>query len=176
MAVRQQPTRVGNEQRGRPARFAGQPINQVMIHMRLSTVVLDVPAGGRRPRTLYLAGAALVLLMLGDCATLLPRDNPDERVGLASWYGPQHHGRRTASGQPFDMNRLVAAHRTLPFGTLIRVVNLDNNRSVVVSIVDRGPYVSGRLIDVSYAAAKTLGMVERGVVRVRLEVLNGVIH
>jgi rare lipoprotein A len=102
-----------------------------------------------------------------------PRGDDDGRTGLASWYGQPHHGRRTASGQPFDMHQLVAAHRTLPFGAHVRVVNLHNGRSVVVRIVDRGPHVPGRVIDVSYAAAEALGMMDRGVARVRLEVLDG---
>jgi rare lipoprotein A len=126
----------------------------------------------RLPCLSRLAAAAVALGTLASCATLLPSEDRDGRVGLASWYGSQHHGRRTASGQPFDMHRLVAAHRTLPLGSQVRVVNLDNGRSVVVRIVDRGPYVSGRVIDVSYAAAKALGILERGVVRVRLEVVD----
>jgi peptidoglycan lytic transglycosylase len=124
----------------------------------------------RRPRVVGLA-AAVALGTLAGCATLFPSGG-DERVGLASWYGSQHQGRRTASGQPFDMHRLVAAHRTLPLGSQVRVVNLENGRSVVVRIVDRGPYVPGRVIDVSYAAARALGILERGVVRVRLEAVD----
>jgi rare lipoprotein A len=100
-----------------------------------------------------------------------PPRGADALVGVASWYGPRHHGRPTASGQPFDMNALVAAHRTLPLGSRVRVTNLDNGRTVVVQIVDRGPYVRGRLIDVSQAAAEALDMLDRGTARVRLEVL-----
>lgn len=129
-----------------------------------------------RARWRGLAAAAFFVLALSGCATIASLDRPDwgadGRVGAASWYGPRHHGRRTASGQIFDMHALVAAHRTLPFGSRVRVTNLENGRSVVLRIVDRGPFVEDRLIDVSYAAAKTLGMVDRGVVRVRLEVLS----
>ncbi len=96
----------------------------------------------------------------------------DGRIGTASWYGRNHHGQRTASGEIFDMHGLMAAHRTLPFGTRVRVTNVETGQSVVVRIVDRGPYVDGRIIDVSYAAARALGMVERGVARVRLELLT----
>ena len=111
---------------------------------------------------------------LCGCATAptLPPPPATGTVGLASWYGPHHHGRPTASGQLFDMNALTAAHRTLPLGTRVRVTNVENGRSVVVRITDRGPYVGERVIDVSQAAADALGMLERGVAPVRLEVLG----
>jgi len=92
--------------------------------------------------------------------------------GLASWYGKPYHGRITASGERYDMHQLTAAHRTLPFGTLVRVTNLENGRDVKVRITDRGPFVKGRIIDLSYAAAKRLGMVDAGVVRVRLRIVG----
>jgi rare lipoprotein A len=93
-------------------------------------------------------------------------------VGLASYYGPGFHGRRTASGEIFDMHELVAAHRTLPLGTVARVTNLTNHRSVVVRINDRGPYVKGRILDVSKAAAKSLEFIRAGTTRVRIEILK----
>lgn len=82
--------------------------------------------------------------------------------GNASWYGPRFHGRRTANGERFDMNDLTAAHRTLPFGTRVRVRNLQNGREVVVRINDRGPHVAGRIIDLSKAAAAALNLVQVG--------------
>jgi rare lipoprotein A len=91
--------------------------------------------------------------------------------GLASYYASDFHGRRTASGERFDMQALTAAHRTLPFGTLVRVTNLRNGRKVVVRINDRGPFRKGRLIDVSLAAAERLGLVSRGLGRVTIAVL-----
>ncbi len=91
--------------------------------------------------------------------------------GIASWYGPKFHGRRTASGEVFDMYQLTAAHRWLPFGTLVRVTNLENGLSVVVRINDRGPFVKGRIIDLSYAAAKRIRMLRQNA-RVRVEVLK----
>jgi rare lipoprotein A len=91
-------------------------------------------------------------------------------VGLASWYGAFHQGLLTASGEIFDMGRLTAAHRTLPLGTHLRVTNLENGRVVRVRVNDRGPYVLGRVLDLSLGAARLLGMVERGVALVRLEV------
>lgn len=92
-------------------------------------------------------------------------------TGLASWYGKRFHGRRTASGERFDMTALTAAHPNLPFGSRVRVTNLASGRSVVVIINDRGPMVKSRLIDLSHAAAKQLGIVEDGVAEVRVDVL-----
>lgn len=92
--------------------------------------------------------------------------------GLASYYADKYQGHKTASGERFDTARLTAAHRTLPFGTKVRVTNLDNGRSVVVRVNDRGPFVSGRVIDLSPAAAKQLDMLRAGVARVKLEVLG----
>jgi rare lipoprotein A (peptidoglycan hydrolase) len=93
-------------------------------------------------------------------------------VGHASWYGPGFHGKKTASGQVFDQRQLTAAHRTLPLGSKVRVVNLNNDRSVVVVINDRGPFVDGRIIDLSHAAASELGMLGGGTTRVRLEIYS----
>jgi len=92
--------------------------------------------------------------------------------GLGSWYGEPYHGRPTASGQIYDQRELTAAHRTLPFGTRVLVVNLENGRSVEVVINDRGPFVPGRIIDLSRAAAEELQLVGPGVARVRLAVLE----
>ncbi len=96
---------------------------------------------------------------------------PDE-VGVASWYGYPYHGRKAANGQTYDMRKLTAAHRTLPFGTRVRVHNLENERSVEVEITDRGPFVDGRFIDLSRAAARMIGMQRSGTARVRLELLR----
>ena len=92
-------------------------------------------------------------------------------MGVASYYAGRWHGRRTASGERFDMHEMTAAHRTLPFGTRVRVTNLKNGREVVVRINDRGPWRKKRVIDVSYAAARKLGMIGPGVARVRLDVV-----
>jgi rare lipoprotein A len=91
--------------------------------------------------------------------------------GVASWYGQPHHGQPTASGERFNMYELTAAHRTLPLGTRVRVTNLSNGRSVVVTITDRGPFVKGRIIDLSYAAARRIGLIGPGTAPVQLEVL-----
>ncbi len=90
--------------------------------------------------------------------------------GIASWYGIPYHGRRTASGEIYDMYKMTAAHRTLPFGTQVRVHDLDNGRDVTVRINDRGPFVEGRIIDLSKAAAQAMGM--PGLARVRLEIVG----
>ena len=92
--------------------------------------------------------------------------------GIASWYGVPFHGRRAANGDVFDMNQLVAAHRTLPFGSMVRVVNLDNGRETEVRIIDRGPFIDGRIIDLSFAAARSVDMVGAGIARVRVELLS----
>ncbi len=92
------------------------------------------------------------------------------QVGTASWYGPGFHGRKTASGERFDQNKLTAAHRSLPLDTVVKVTNLDNGKAVKVSINDRGPYVGKRVIDLSRAAARKLDMTDDGTARVRIEV------
>ncbi len=89
--------------------------------------------------------------------------------GMASWYGNNHHGKTTANGEAFDMNAMTAAHRSLPFGTVVRVTNLSSKRAVKVRINDRGPYSNGRIIDLSAQAARELGITDHGVARVRIE-------
>jgi len=93
------------------------------------------------------------------------------QVGIASWYGYEFHGKRTASGEIYNMYAYTAAHRFLPFGTYVRVLNLDNGRSVVVRINDRGPFIRGRIIDLSYAAARAIGMIGAGTAKVKITVL-----
>jgi rare lipoprotein A len=92
--------------------------------------------------------------------------------GVASWYGVPFHGRRAASGEIFDMNTLVAAHRTLPFGSFVRVTNLNNGKQADVRIIDRGPFVEGRVLDLAHAAAVALGMIGTGTAPVRIELLS----
>ena len=93
-------------------------------------------------------------------------------AGVASYYGPGFHGRRTANGERFDMHAMTAAHRTLSFGTLVKVTNLSNGKSTVVRVTDRGPYVGNRVIDLSVAAAKQIGSTHSGVAQVSLEIVN----
>ena len=119
-----------------------------------------------------------LLGLLSGCSGLpfgQSSDHPDYSAeGKASYYGARHHGKRTASGERFDQNQLTAAHRTLPFGTLVEVTNLVNERSAILRITDRGPYTHGRVLDVSIGAAKKLDFVGRGVTQCRVEVLRGV--
>jgi rare lipoprotein A len=93
-------------------------------------------------------------------------------TGLASWYGHPYHGRAAANGEIYDMEKLTAAHRTLPFGTMVRVTNLSNGKSVDVRIIDRGPFVAGRIIDLSHAAAEAIEMIGPGVAQVRVDILS----
>jgi rare lipoprotein A len=93
------------------------------------------------------------------------------QVGYASWYGREYHGRHTANGERFNMRAMTAAHQSLPFGTRLRVTDLKTGRSVVVRINDRGPFRKGRILDLSYGAARRLGIVEEGVVQVGLQIL-----
>jgi len=129
-------------------------------------------SSGRGHVVRRLLGAATLLALAGaaGCATHT-RQSPSTLEGVASWYGPGFHGQRTANGETYDQHRLTAAHPTWPLGTRARVTNLDNGRSVTVRINDRGPYVDGRVLDLSYAAARALGMVESGTCTARIEPL-----
>ena len=100
-----------------------------------------------------------------------PQPSPLVVTGRASWYGAFHQGHLTASGERYDMHALTAAHRSLPFGTRLLVINLENDRSVEVRVNDRGPVVRGRILDLSYAAARALDAVGAGVIPVQITVL-----
>ena len=113
------------------------------------------------------------ILLTGDTnveAQMLPHRIAYAQQGEASWYGPGFHGRKTASGKRFNQHALTAAHKKLPLGTVATVTNLDNGKTVEVEINDRGPYVRGRILDVSAAAADRLGMKHDGTSTVRIEV------
>jgi rare lipoprotein A len=120
------------------------------------------------------------LLVLSGCgkkkvAVRHPRSAPkvgDVETGVASWYGKPYHGRAAADGEIYDMEKLTAAHRTLAFNTWVRVENLANRETVDLRIIDRGPFVGGRVIDVSHAAAIKLGMIGTGIAKVRLVVIK----
>jgi rare lipoprotein A len=137
------------------------------------------PGRTRRLRALALAALAVTLALASSgCRRRAPAPRPPQptapivqgETGIASWYGHPYHGRRSASGEIYDMNQMTAAHRTLPFGTRVRVHNLENGENVTVRINDRGPFVKGRIIDLSYRAAQTIRM--PGIARVRLEILD----
>src|SRR5213080_725046 len=132
-------------------------------------------AGGAIPRLFVCAARvsrrlAIILMAVvvtGTVAMAAEQDaRPAAQVGRASWYGAAFHLRQTASGERFDLHRMTCAHRTLPLGTTVRVTNLLNGRSVLVTITDRGPFRRHRDIAVSYGAARVLGRVQRGVARV----------
>jgi rare lipoprotein A len=95
----------------------------------------------------------------------------ETETGIASWYGAPYNGRRSANGEVYDMEKLTAAHRTFPFDTWVEVTNLENQKCVAVRITDRGPFIKGRIIDLSLAAAREIDMVGPGIVRVRLKVI-----
>jgi len=127
----------------------------------------------RKATVLLMAGLGL---MLAAC-TCLPKGQADLDVGMkergmASWYGEDFHGWMTASGEIYDMETLTGAHRTLPLGSIVKVTNVENGKQVRIRINDRGPYVSGRILDLSYAAAHRLGMMEGGVSAISLEVVG----
>ncbi len=119
-----------------------------------------------------LLGLLALFSVLAGCASGVIDPDGYDKTGTASYYGAKHHGKRTASGEPFDQHALTAAHRQLPFGTRVKVTNVNNDKTVVVRINDRGPHVRGRLIDLSRAAAQQLGMLRSGTARVRVQALN----
>ena len=100
------------------------------------------------------------------------QDDKKEQVGMASYYSSKHDQRRTASGEKFQSSNLTAAHRTLKFGTLLKVTNLKNNKSVLVTVNDRGPHINGRIVDLSIAAAQEIDMVRDGTAKVKIEVIE----
>ena len=113
----------------------------------------------------------IVVSLILSCRSVPKKEPSLVQTGLASWYGPNFHGKTTSSREVYNMYDMTAAHRTLPFGTYVMVTNLDNGRSVKVKINDRGPFVKDRIIDLSYAAAQVLDAVGPGVVPVKIEVL-----
>jgi rare lipoprotein A len=147
---------------------AGERRTSMAAPAPVACVMRTLRAVARRRAILVLAFALGAL----PACTVLPVGWTGRQAGLASWYGPGLYGRRTASGVVYTGTALTAAHRSLPFGTLVRVTNLANGRRVVVVIDDRGPFVRGRVIDLSVAAARRLGMVRDGVVPVRIKVLR----
>ena len=136
-------------------------------------------AGGAIPRPLFRGRTSTSWLVAVAVASLVIWVHPARAemvqqpvIGHASWYGEEFARRPTASGERYDPFKLTGAHRTLPLGSRVRVTNLLNGRSVMVTINDRGPYIPRREIDLSYGAARVLGMVRRGVARVRIELVE----
>lgn len=127
----------------------------------------------RQPPKPHIHALLLALLMLGGCAGQPRLEHVGaSQEGVASYYGKKFHGRQTANGESFNMFAMTAAHPNLPFNTQVRVTHLASGRQVVVRINDRGPFIKGRIIDLSKGAAEKLGMIRSGIARVRVERLN----
>lgn len=127
-------------------------------------------------RRILLTSAVFIIFLASGCG-VIPRTPSGETLsfvgdGVASWYGPNFHGKKTANGETFKMDELTAAHRTLPFNTRVRIDNTDNGRSVIVRINDRGPYVGNRVIDLSREAASKLGMIQTGTANVQIYLIQ----
>ena len=143
--------------------------------------VLLIGAAGIRPKMPVMPRSVIVAVPLEPPPAAQDQkptvdnaaDADNDQTGVASWYGDHWQGRTTASGKPFDDRKLTAAHRTLPLNTRVRVTNLRTGISVEVTITDRGPYAEGRVIDLSKAAAKKLGMVKEGLMPVRIQNVAG---
>jgi len=121
----------------------------------------------------YFTGLFITLLFLSSCGVVRETTKPVDATrvigtGIASWYGPGFHGKATANGETYNMNDLTAAHRTLPFNTIVLVVNRDNDKTVTVRINDRGPYVGNRIIDLSRKAAREIDMINSGIANIDL--------
>jgi rare lipoprotein A len=145
----------------------------------IATKIPRATIPGAQSTRLY--GALVLPLLLAGCAVPASRvqlppapasQGTLTQTGIASWYGPGFHGKATASGTIYNQNDMTAAHQTLPLGTRVMVTNLEKGNSTVVAINDRGPFAKGRIIDLSYAAGKALGMIEPGTILVRLEVID----
>ncbi len=100
------------------------------------------------------------------------KEHPQVQIGIASYYGKKFHKKRTANGEIFNMYRVSAAHKTYPLGTRVKVTNMENGKSIRLTINDRGPYVKGRIIDLSYKAARKIGFVNQGTTKVRIDVIR----
>ena len=118
---------------------------------------------------IFIAAIAILFLLLPISSI---SDEVYPQYGKASWYGKSLHGKKTASGERFNQHSFTGAHRSLPFGTLVRVINLRNGKEVVVTVNDRGPFIRGRIIDISRAAASSIGILSRGITRVRVEIVS----
>ncbi len=121
---------------------------------------------------LKLINAFIIFVLTAFCITMNAQAETVFQQGKASYYGKAHHGKKTASGKRFNMHAMTAAHRSLPFGTQLKVTSKDTGKSVIVTINDRGPYAGGRILDLSQEAARQLGMIKQGVGVVTLEKMN----
>jgi rare lipoprotein A len=148
----------------RTARLDAKPSLTALV--ALAAFALGAPGGN------VLADKQSASPDAADIALAIGRGIFTVQEGVLSWYGAQFHDRKTASGERFDSGAFTMAHPKLPFGTMVRVTNLRNGRSVVVRVNDRGPFVGARIADLSQAAASEIGMMRKGVARARIEVLD----
>ncbi|MBD3263817.1 MAG: septal ring lytic transglycosylase RlpA family protein [Candidatus Omnitrophica bacterium] len=133
------------------------------LDLFLNKIVLS-----RRPSSLFIliVFTLLLYILALNVVSIYPQR------GIASWYGKDLKGKKTASGEPFDPEKLTAAHKRLPFGTKVKVTNLNNDKSVVVIVTDRGPFVRGRIIDLSKGAAKEINMLRDGIAPVEIDLID----
>ena len=136
-------------------------------HLDIASIPEVVP----EPFARTLAGNRSPYTVLGKTYHVMPTEDGYNERGIASWYGEKFHGHKTSNGEVFDMYKVSAAHKSLPIPSFLRVTNLDNNRSLVVRVNDRGPFHGDRIVDLSYAAALKLGYADRGTARVQLEAI-----
>jgi rare lipoprotein A len=158
--------------------MAGGSSHTLMALFRVGTLCAVVTlsaacAGTVGPSTVQAPSAPMASAVTSSATAPAPISTAASReTGTAGWYGKEYQGKKTASGEVFDMNGLTAAHRTLPLGTVIRVTNLDNFKNVKIKINDRGPFTESRILDLSYGAAKELGFVAEGTARVQIEIVD----
>jgi rare lipoprotein A len=163
---------------GFPLRIASSATVTFLAACLLTGCAARQPVARRQPPAVPPSAAPAPAATQGEghapVAPTGPHPGGSLEEGNASWYGAPFHGRRASNGEVYDMYKLTAAHRTLPFGTVVRVTNLGNGKSTVVRVTDRGPFVANRIIDLSYAAAREIESIGPGVVPVRLELLSAV--
>jgi rare lipoprotein A len=143
---------------------------QRQLSYRAKTTIIAANPHSKKEESPPIIG--IMKYVLSFLLIILPFLCQADETGYASWYGGKFHGRYTASGEIYDMNKLTAAHKTLPFGTMVKVINTENGKSIVVKINDRGPFVEGRIIDLSRAAAEKIGMLKTGIAKVIVEIVS----
>lgn len=157
-----------------PTPVATQPLKDGPPDFHVEIDKIPQPVPKPEPRSRY--GNQKEYVVNGKTYRTLSTSKQYKERGLASWYGKKFHGRRTSSWEPYDMLAMTAAHRELPLPTYVKVTNLENQREVIVRVNDRGPFVDGRIIDLSYAAAKKLGIADKGVAMVEIEAIDPVTY
>lgn len=172
----QQNTLLLSSQAARALSLARYPNTKMMMQVSRKTNIATWPKRAQKKLVAYMPSSESFKGVFQSIPRVKSKRSQPKvseiQYGKASYYARKFNGRKTASGERFDMNKMTCAHRTLPFGTLVRVTNQSNGWSVKLRVNDRGPFTKGRIVDVSFAAAKALGMIKRGTARVKLEVLK----